>query len=44
MALPDAIGNEYDHGMATLQTGQLVEGLDRYQSGAWRDGKTAPPS
>ena len=38
MALPDAISNEYDHGMATLQTGQLTEGLDRYQSGAWRDG------
>jgi enoyl-CoA hydratase len=33
----DAIATEYQHGMATLRTGQLEEGLDRYQSGAWRD-------
>jgi enoyl-CoA hydratase len=44
MTVPDAISNEFDHGMATLQTGQLVEGLDRYQSGAWRDPPSSPPS
>jgi enoyl-CoA hydratase len=42
MSVPDALSNEYDHGMTTLQTGQLVEGLDRYQSGAWRDGTSRP--
>jgi enoyl-CoA hydratase len=42
LALTDAVSNEYDHGMATLRTGQLTEGLDRYRSGAWRT--EAPPS
>lgn len=44
MTVPAALRHEYDHGMATLQTGQLVEGLDRYQSGAWRDGTSSSPS
>ncbi|HEY5024126.1 MAG TPA: crotonase/enoyl-CoA hydratase family protein [Acidimicrobiales bacterium] len=37
LTVSDAIANEYKHGLATLRTGQLDEGLDRYQSGAWRD-------
>jgi enoyl-CoA hydratase len=36
MALEDALANEYRHGMATLETGELVGGLERYESGAWR--------
>jgi len=44
MTVPQALRHEYAHGMATLQTGQLVEGLDRYRSGAWRDGTSSPPS
>jgi enoyl-CoA hydratase len=43
LALADAVTHEYDHGMATLRTGQLTEGLDRYRSGAWRT-EGAPPS
>jgi enoyl-CoA hydratase len=34
--LDDALANEYRHGMATLQTGEMLEGLARYSSGAWR--------
>jgi enoyl-CoA hydratase len=34
--LDDALANEYSHGMATLQTGEMVDGLARYSSGAWR--------
>jgi enoyl-CoA hydratase len=37
MALTEALRTEYEHGMATLQTGEMVTGLDRYRSGAWRD-------
>jgi enoyl-CoA hydratase len=37
-ALPDALLNEYEHGMATLGTGQLFGGLDRYAEGRWRAG------
>jgi enoyl-CoA hydratase len=36
LALDEALANEYRHGMATLQTGEMLEGLDRYASGAWR--------
>ena len=36
LALPEALANEYRHGMATLQTGELFGGLDDYASGAWR--------
>jgi enoyl-CoA hydratase len=36
--LPAALENEYDHGMRTLGTGELVSGLDRYGSGRWRSG------
>ena len=37
LTLDEALANEYRHGMATLQTGELLEGLARYSSGAWRD-------
>ena len=34
--LPEALANEFRHGMETLQTGELFGGLDDYASGAWR--------
>jgi enoyl-CoA hydratase len=37
MSLEDALANEYRHGMATLRTGELLEGLERYSSGGWRE-------
>jgi enoyl-CoA hydratase len=37
-SLEEALADEYDHGMSTLQTGELFSGLDRYASGAWREG------
>ena len=37
LSLEEALANEYRHGMATLQTGEMFEGLDRYASGAWRE-------
>ncbi len=40
LSVSDALRTEYEHGMATLQTGEMVSGLDRYRSGAWRDGGT----
>jgi enoyl-CoA hydratase len=40
LTLDAALANEYRHGMATLQTGEMLQGLDSYASGAWRD--TAP--
>lgn len=36
LPLEDALLNEYNHGMATLQTGEMMTGLDRYESGDWR--------
>jgi enoyl-CoA hydratase len=36
MPLDEALVNEFHHGMATLQTGELFGGLERYSSGAWR--------
>jgi enoyl-CoA hydratase len=36
LSLEQALANEYRHGMATLETGELLEGLDRDSSGAWR--------
>jgi enoyl-CoA hydratase len=35
LALADALDVEYRHGMASLRTGQIEEGLHRYQSGDW---------
>src|SRR4029453_6323023 len=34
-ALPKALLNEYEHGMATLGTGEMFGGLDRYAEGRW---------
>jgi hypothetical protein len=31
-----APSNEYRHGIATLETGELFGGLDRYAAGEWR--------
>jgi enoyl-CoA hydratase len=36
LSLEEALAGEYRHGMATLQTGELFGGLDRYASGDWR--------
>jgi enoyl-CoA hydratase len=36
MSLDDALMREYEHGMATLRTGELVQGLEHYASGSWR--------
>ena len=38
LSLDDALANEYRHGVATLETGEMLTGLDRYASGAWRAG------
>jgi enoyl-CoA hydratase len=37
LTLEEALANEFRHGMATLETGELFEGLARYSSGAWRE-------
>jgi enoyl-CoA hydratase len=34
--LADALANEYRHGMATLETGEMLGGLERYAAGEWR--------
>jgi enoyl-CoA hydratase len=34
--LEDALAGEYRHGVGALQTGELVNGLERYASGSWR--------
>jgi len=39
LALDDALDGEYRHGMATLETGEMIGGLERYASGAWRRGE-----
>jgi enoyl-CoA hydratase len=36
LGLDEAIAREYEHGMATLQTGELFGGLENYASGGWR--------
>ena len=38
LPLGDALRAEYDHGMRTLATGEMLGGLDRYGSGRWRQG------
>jgi len=38
LTLADALAGEYEHGMATLRTGELFSGLDDYASGGWRSG------
>jgi enoyl-CoA hydratase len=41
LPLEEALAGEYRHGMATLETGELVGGLERYESGGWRTGRRA---
>jgi enoyl-CoA hydratase len=36
MPLDDALLREYEHGVATLQTGELLAGLEDYAAGGWR--------
>ena len=36
LSLDEAIAGEYEHGMATLRTGEMFAGLDRYAAGEWR--------
>src|SRR5436190_16273854 len=36
LGLDEALAGEYRHGIATLETGELFSGLDRYASGDWR--------
>ena len=38
LPLGDALMREYEHGMATLRTGELLAGLESYASGSWRTG------
>jgi enoyl-CoA hydratase len=37
MTLPEALANEYEHGLRTVRTRELVAGLENYASGAWRE-------
>ncbi len=39
LSVEDALAVEYRHGMETLQTGELVGGLERYESGSWREAR-----
>jgi enoyl-CoA hydratase len=39
LPLDAALAREYEHGMATLQTGELFSGLDSYASGDWRSAR-----
>ena len=39
LALDEALGVEYRRGMATLETGEMIGGLERYASGGWREGR-----
>jgi enoyl-CoA hydratase/carnithine racemase len=36
LTLEAALAREYEHGMATLETGELFSGLERYAAGEWR--------
>ena len=38
LPIDEALRNEYRHGMATLETGELFGGLERYAVGGWRAG------
>jgi enoyl-CoA hydratase len=42
-ALDEALLDEFHHGMATLATGELVGGLDRYAAGGWRTAREDAP-
>jgi enoyl-CoA hydratase len=36
LSLEEALAGEYRHGMRTLQTGEMLGGLESYESGKWR--------
>jgi enoyl-CoA hydratase len=36
LTLEEALAGEFRHGMATLQTGEMLQGLADYASGGWR--------
>jgi enoyl-CoA hydratase len=38
LSLAEALAGEFRHGMATVETGEMLGGLDRYASGGWRRG------
>ena len=42
MTLDDALANEYRHGMSTLASGEMIGGLEEYESGAWRAERAHP--
>jgi enoyl-CoA hydratase len=42
-ALDEALLDEFHHGMATLATGELFGGLDRYAAGGWRTAREDAP-
>ena len=42
--LADALLTEFHHGMATLQTGEMLDGLDRYGTGQWRAERSGQPA
>jgi len=39
LGIGDALAGEYRHGMATIESGEMVGGLERYASGSWRRGE-----
>jgi len=39
LALAEALAGEFRHGMATIETGEMFGGLERYASGGWRRGE-----
>jgi enoyl-CoA hydratase len=39
MALPEALANEYRHGIATIRSGETVEGARRFAAGVGRHGQ-----
>jgi enoyl-CoA hydratase len=39
LGIAEALSGEYRHGMATLATGEMVGGLERYAAGGWRRGE-----
>jgi hypothetical protein len=44
LPLGDALLTEFHQGMATLQTGEMLDGLDRYGTRRWRAERSARPA
>jgi enoyl-CoA hydratase len=44
LPLADALLTEFHHGMATLQSGEMLDGLDRYGTGQWRAERSGQPA